>query len=371
MLRIAYDNHIFSEQQYGGISRYFSEIAKRIRLLDGYDVSVLSPLYVNKYLQGDPEMNVWGQHVNRLPRPRRLAQVFNRALVSWKLHRDPPDVVHETYFLEKRLASTKSRIVLTMYDMIYEKFPQFFHEEDKTRRFKKAAVERADHVICISENTRKDLIELLGVERERTSVIHLAHSLQSRNGNSTKRMLDRPYLAYVGERGGYKNFSGLLRAFESSSFLAQNFSIVCFGGGPLRAAERAAIASAGLKADQVIHTSGGDEILEAVYSGAAAFVYPSLYEGFGLPPLEAMSAHCPVVTSKTSSMPEVCGDAAEYFDPGQPESIAASIERAVASNGHRSELIALGLSQIRKFSWSECARQTATVYDAVSKRKGR
>ena len=368
-MRIAYDHTIFSEQQYGGISRYFFEIARRIRQLDGYEVSVLSPLYVNNYLEGDPEMNVWGRHVNRLPRPRRVVQKFNGALVSWKLYRDHPDIVHETYHLGKRLASARSRIVVTMYDMIHEKFPQFFPSDDSTREFKKAAVKRADHVICISENTRKDLIELLGVERERTSVIHLAPSLQTQNGASVKRALDRPYIAYVGERGGYKNFSGLLHAFQLSSYLTKNFSIVCFGGGAFRAADRAAIAGAGLKPDQVIHTCGGDETLFSVYSGAAAFVYPSLYEGFGLPPLEAMSARCPVVTARTSSMPEVCGEAVEYFDPNQPESIAASIEQAVSSNGRRDKLIELGLSQVKKFSWTECARQTAAIYDAVTTRK--
>jgi len=367
-MRIAYDHSIFSEQQYGGVSRYFFEIARRIRLLDGYDVSVLSPLYVNNYLEGDPDMNVWGRHVNSLPRPRRLTQVFNGALVRWKLYRDHPDIVHETYHLGTRLASARSRIVVTMYDMIHEKFPQFFPTDDRTRKFKKAAVERADHVICISENTRRDLIELLGIEKEKTSVIHLAHSLQLQNGATAKRAIDSPYIAYVGERGGYKNFSGLLHAFKQSPFLMKNFSIVCFGGGPLHAADRAAIADAGLKPEQVIHTSGGDETLYSVYSGASAFVYPSLYEGFGLPPLEAMSARCPVVASKASSMPEVCGDAAEYFDPSQPESIAAAIERAV-SNGRREKLIELGLSQIKKFSWTECARQTAAIYDAVTSGK--
>ena len=125
---------------------------------------------------------------------------------------------------------------------------------------------------------------------------------------------------------------------------------------------------AGLQQDRVVLMNGADELLLSVYRGAAAFVYPSLYEGFGLPPLEAMSAGCPVVCSRTSSLPEVCGDAAEYFDPTQPEAIANSIERAVASNGRRQELISLGLKQIGKFSWDLCARQTAAVYEKVSKR---
>src|SRR6185436_5910041 len=139
MMRIAYDHNIFSGQKYGGVSRYFFEIATRIRSFEGYDVSVLSPLYVNNYLEGDPAIKVWGRHVNRLPRPRRATQMLNGALVCWKLHHDQPDVVHETYHLGQRLASAKSKIVVTMYDMIHEKFPQYFPADDRTRRFKKAS----------------------------------------------------------------------------------------------------------------------------------------------------------------------------------------------------------------------------------------
>jgi glycosyltransferase involved in cell wall biosynthesis len=294
-------------------------------------------------------------------------QIFNASLVKWKLHRDPPDVVHETYFLGKKLASSKSKTVVTVYDMIHEKFPQYFPENDRTREFKKTAVQRADHIICISENTRSDLIEILGVRRDRTSVVHLSNTVNPLIEFSTQRVTDRPYIAYVGARDGYKNFSGLIRAFGHSDLLRNNFSLVSFGGGPFTSKERAEMADACMPPNGIIHLQGGDELLDSVYRGAAAFVYPSLYEGFGLPPLEAMSVDCPVVTSRTSSLPEVCGEAAEYFDPDRPETMAAAIERVVASNGRRQELITLGQLQVRKFSWDACARQTASIYDVLSK----
>jgi glycosyltransferase involved in cell wall biosynthesis len=357
-MRVAFDHQIFSEQAYGGVSRYFFEVAKRIQAFDGYAVEVLSPLYVNNYVHNDHSLKVWGMHVNQLPRPRRIVQVLNGELVRWKLNQLRPDIVHETYYLGRKLAPPQSKTVVTVYDMIHEKFPQFFPSDDKTSQIKKAAVDRADHVICISENTRTDLIDLLHVPREKTSVTHLAYAASAKKAEPPKGLGVRPYIAYVGARVGYKNFIGLIRAFGVSEFLRSHFSIACVGGGT----------RAGLQPEQILLLNGGDELLESVYRGAAAFVYPSLYEGFGLPPLEAMSAECPVVCSRTSSLPEVCGDAAEYFDPSQPESIAASIERAVSSNGRRQELVALGLLQIRKFSWDQCARQTAAVYDFVSKR---
>ena len=367
-MKVAYDHQIFAEQAYGGISRYFFEIARGIQECDGYEVAILAPFFVNNYIHGDASLKVWGRHLKRLPRPGRLVQRLNGELVRWKLRRESPDIVHETYYLGRKLAPRKSKTVITVYDMIHEKFPHFFPPGDKTRERKKAAVARADHVICISENTRADLIELLGVDRAKTSVTHLAHSSSKHLTVSSARQAGRPYIAYVGVRGGYKNFSGLVQAFAASKLLKENFSITCFGGGEITSAEREAMIRAGLASDQVVHTRGSDELLESVYRGAAAFVYPSLYEGFGLPPLEAMAADCPVACSRTSSMPEVCGDAAEYFDPADPQSIASAIERVVSSTGRRIELIGLGQGQIKKFSWNDCARKTAEVYEAVSQR---
>jgi glycosyltransferase involved in cell wall biosynthesis len=366
LMRVAYDHQTFAWQEYGGISRYFFEVARRMHEFDGYDVSILSPLYANNYLKNNHSLKVWGKYVKRFPKPRRFVQMFNAGLVQWKLHRDPPDVVHETYYSKRKLAPAKTKIVISVFDMIHEKFPQFFANNDKTNRLKKAAIQRADHIICISENTRSDLIDILGVGRDRTSVIHLAHTLSQGIEGSVQRITDRPYVAYVGERAGYKNFDGLIRAFGMSEFLRNNFSIICFGGGGFTSPEREEMARARLSMDRMIQVSGNDEVLKTVYRGAEALVYPSLYEGFGLPPLEAMSADCPVVSSRTSSLPEVCGDAAEYFDPYQPQSIADSIERAVASASRRQDLISRGRLQIGKFSWDTCAKQTAAIYEVLS-----
>jgi hypothetical protein len=151
-MRVTYDHQIFSWQKYGGVSRYFFEVARRIREFEGYDVRILSPLFANKYLKNDHSLKVWGKYVETLPKPTRVAQIFNAGLVKWQLHRDPPDIVHETYYLGKKLASSKSKTVVTVYDMIHEKFPQYFPKNDRTHEFKKAAVGRADHIICISEN---------------------------------------------------------------------------------------------------------------------------------------------------------------------------------------------------------------------------
>src|SRR5439155_12052756 len=104
-----------------------------------------------------------------------------------------------------------------------------------------------------------------------------------------------------------------------------------------------------------------DEMLALLYRNAAAFVYPSLYEGFGIPPLEAMSVSCPVIASKTSSIPEVVGDAGEYFDPGNMESIRSAIESVLESPTRRDELVMKGRARCAQFSWARCAGETLTI----------
>ena len=364
-IRVAYDHQIFCWQEYGGISRYFLEVARRIQGFDGYDVRILCPLFVNKYLRDDHRLAVMGTYVRYVPRTLRFLQALNAAIVRRTLRRTPPDVIHETFYRNGSLASSDIPTVTTVHDMIHEKFPQFFRADDRTRHLKQAAVARADHIICVSENTRADLIELYGVDAKKTSVIHLGGPSFRGDGIATPDGVNSPYVAYVGARGGYKNFGRLLHAFSLSQLLSNNFSIVCFGGGGFTAAEREEIRKYRLKAERIVYLEGPDEVLGGIYRNAAAFVCPSLYEGFGLPLLEAMTASCPVVCSETSSLPEVCGSAAEYFDPYSPESMAQSIGRVVESQSRRSELIDLGLQRVQSFSWDDCAKQTAAVYASI------
>jgi glycosyltransferase involved in cell wall biosynthesis len=173
------------------------------------------------------------------------------------------------------------------------------------------------------------------------------------------------YILYVGARGGYKNFTNFLRAYSSSPSLRGTFGVVCFGGGEFCLSERKLLASLGLGEDKIVQLPGDDSVLAGLYSRAAVLVYPSLYEGFGIPPLEAMSFDCPVICSNTSSLPEVVGDAAELFDPSEPENIRIAIERVVMSAARTNALIALGRERIKNFSWDRCARETFTVYQRV------
>jgi glycosyltransferase involved in cell wall biosynthesis len=364
-VQLVFDHQVFSFQQHGGVSRYFCEVAERLAGYDGCDVTVLAPMYVNAYLARLPPSMVAGRHVPPIRYSKRLRVLLNGALARGWLAGARPDVVHETYFSRFPVAPRRAACVVTVFDMIHERFPQYFSPRDTTSARKAAAVRRADRVICISENTRRDLLEHVRVDPAIVSVVHLAGAPVPAL-RPTRPVVDGPDVLYVGPRGAYKNFEGLLRAFAGSPGLRTGVRVVAFGGGPLSAAERALARTLGLDEGAVVQISGDDAALDAAYTFAAAFVYPSRYEGFGIPPLEAMARGCPVVCGANSSLPEVVGDAAELCDAEDPASIAAAIERVVGSPAHADELRARGRSRATQFTWDRCARASYDVYRAAA-----
>lgn len=361
-MNIAYDYQIFSWQKYGGISRYIYELASHVSISNINHVNIVSPLFVNEYLNSNiTDLNIKGYMVPKIEKTGRIISLVNNLLTKPILAKIKPDIVHETYYKRNRLAPTQSKVVLTVHDMIHERFSDEFPKNDETIQNKVAAVIRADHVICVSENTRRDLINIHGVDPLKTSVIYHGFSLTQVNGDAISE-LNRPYLLYVGNRGGYKNFIALLQAFASSPSLHKNYILVAFGGGKWRNSELKEIQKLGLDMSCLKNIDGDDKKLATLYKNASLFIYPSLYEGFGIPPLEAMSYGCPVVSSNSSSLPEVVGDAAVMFDPHSSEDLLFTIEQVLSSTTFRMSLIENGYKRIEKFSWAKCAEKTLCVY---------
>lgn len=371
-MKILYDSQIFRMQGYGGISRYFVNLAQRVAREE--QVAVSAAMHVNNYLAELPRGLVSGVKVAK--RPQRGGRVFDwvgdivdRAVIS----RANPNVVHETYYARKVVVSASIPTVLTVFDMIQERFicrfPKQFPPRDDIVNRKAAAISRASHVICISENTRRDLLERYELDSKKISVVHLGYDLPNGGGDSDRLTLNDslPYLLYVGERAGYKNFNAFLRAYASSTWLRNNFRVICFGGGAFSSDEMALAKELAIKSYQLEQVGGSDDVLVRHYQHAAAFIYPSLYEGFGIPPLEAMASGCPVICSNTSSIPEVVGDAGEYFDPERIDSICTSVEAVLQSAEKRTELIQKGLRKCKEYSWDRCATETLKIYRGLVK----
>ena len=367
-MKVLYDSQIFNGQRYGGISRYFVRLFQNIIELEDASASVLAPFFINQYLsevRHNGGISGLPLSENLKPFSKAISHIASHFLVPFK----DIDIIHKTYFYPERYVLGKKKSVLTVYDMIHELYPQNFSESDKTSKYKYEAVMKADHVICISENTRSDLLRIWDCDPNKVSVVHLGFdSFQGTSRVKKENFAERQsgdYILFVGSRSGHKNFLNLLKAFGSADALNRDFNLVCFGGGPLNDDEIAVISKLGLHG-HVCQVGGDDCTLGDLYRGASLFVYPSVYEGFGIPPLEAMSVGCPVACANSSSIPEVCGKAVDYFDPLDINSIASSLTRVLGDSKYSESLAAAGIAQAENFSWHKCAVDTLKCYQVTS-----
>jgi glycosyltransferase involved in cell wall biosynthesis len=270
----------------------------------------------------------------------------------------PFDLFHPTYYKTYFLGKLDRPFVITVHDMVHEIFDSTRIRDDGTARNKRILCQHASRIIAVSNNTKNDLCRLLGVPAEKIAVIHHGTNLRYRG---EPRLHTAPYILYVGARGGYKNFGTFLSAAASLA-RRHGVDILCAGGGQLTAFEKRSIDSLGLAGRMRHVPAGSSGELSSLYHFASVFCYPSLYEGFGLPLLEAFACGCPVAASATSSIPEVAGNAAEYFDPNSPDAIADRIERILLDPDRSAQLVSAGADRLRAFSWEKSARQTYAVY---------
>lgn len=371
-MRIAYDHQVFVQQRYGGISRYFAELVAHIGASGEHQIEVIAPLHQNAYLaRPDVAPHVRGREIrrNRFISIRRGLRLGNRLALRWAWSGRNDDIVHETYFATRGYGRPRAR-VLTVYDMIHELYPARLAKAAELTALKRAAVRRADHIICISECTRRDLMRLFDVDPARTSVVLLGHSLaaaeppDSAQATPAAAAAAPPYILYVGDRDAYKNFATVVRAMSTTPELRE-FRLLAFGSRPFIDEERQLLHDCGML-KRTAHETGDDRTLAARYRGARLFVCPSEYEGFGLPPLEAMAYGCPVACSSGGSVPEVVGDAGEYFTATDVAACAQAMMRVAIDEVRRTELIAAGKRRAALFSWERCAKETLAVYQRLT-----
>lgn len=366
MIDVLFDFQIFYLQEYGGISRYVCELARHLSTLPDTRAHIDAGMHHNAYAAELEPGLVTGHRVARSRSKVALAKGWlrNDAMFRRHVRRGEHSHVHLTYFYELARPRARAARMLTVYDMTHELYPSQVPGALRTTTLKRRAARNADHIVCISESTRNDLIRLFGVAPERVSTVHLGLNVPTPRapGDAATGIVGRPYLLYVGQRGGYKNFAGFLAAYASSARLLNTFDVLCFGGGPFSDAELGQARAFGIDVERLRQVGGGDDSLFAAYRGAAMLVYPSRYEGFGFPPLEAMAAGCPVVCSNTSSMPEVAGAAARMFDPDSIDAMAHGMTSLADDTSLREHYREAGFARARAFTWERCAARTREVY---------
>ena len=252
-----------------------------------------------------------------------------------------------------------------MFDLIHELFPNDFPQQDLTANYKAILIEKATLIIAISENTKRDIIKRYGIDKKDINVIYLAPSLSNLTPKKPECQLPKKYLLYVGLRNGYKNFESFIYASKKILLNDRELGIICTGH-PLTFNEKQLFDNLEISA-QLKYLFVNDCELKYLYQNAIAFVFPSKYEGFGIPILEAFACGCPALISSGSSMDEIGGDAAHYFNPFDQDSIAASINEVLKSSKRRKELIEKGYKQIKYFSWEKTVRETIITYKDVLK----
>jgi len=365
-MRILYDHQVFSLQDAGGASRYHFELVRNLQGADGVEIEMLMGLN-NSVMPfanlRQARTNVLARNTGTNPGMARYAinELFSALIAPL---RGKVDIYHPTLYRALPWVRRR-RIVVTHHDCIHERFPQLFSNAASIVETKRKLFAQADAILCVSASSQNDLLHFYDVAEQKTHVIpHGFSPLRVEPGEKEATRTEEtgaPYLLYVGSRAGYKNFGLLLDAFSRSG-LAESYRLLAVGGGAFSAEEQERIASLGLSRSITLVPKGNDTVLARAYRSAALFIYPSLYEGFGFPPLEAMSMGCPVLVNRTSSLPEVCGDAAFYFEASGAEELAAILESTLSDSQGLMTKRELGEQRVQLFDWRRSAQSTLDVY---------
>lgn len=362
-MKILYDHQIFTWQRIGGISRYFVELTNNLPPEFESRQSIL--LTDNVYLSENSELR--NKTCSLFPGKSfrgkgKIYSQVNKINTFRLLSTSDFDIFHPTYYDPYFLKWNKRPYVITVYDMIHEKFADMFPANDPTSEYKKNAVLNADKVIAISNQTKQDLIELYGMDDQKIDVVYLGHSVNI-NSISEVEGLPSNYILYVGDRGGYKNFRMFLKAFAVLAHDNPVLSLVCTGKD-FTAEEQALIA--------LLHLSGrvfrffvSDSQLTYLYRKARCFIFPSLYEGFGIPILESFAAGCPIALSNTSCFPEIAQEGGMYFDPYNVDSMVHILSILLNDDSCRDKQIVRGYEVLKQYSWKKMAEETAVIYRSL------
>ena len=364
MIRVQYDHQIFSMQRYGGISRYFANLQESLE--DSEDFSYNAGiLYTRNYYLKDRRFLLPRLVGDRFLKKDSKLHKWNKRYSRYIIQKNDFDVFHPTYYHTYFLESLKKPFVLTVHDMIHELFPSFFSQNDPYVYFKRVLIEKADHIIAISESTKNDIQLFFKVPDNKISVIYHGHKNEPSPSKDNYEPPFSNYILYVGERSGYKNFNLFIAGIAPLLKNRHEISLVCLGGGVFGYSEKELFYRHGINTEQVHQLSVTDNQLKAFYKKALLFVYPSLYEGFGLPLLEAFTNNCPIATSNTSCFPEIGGDAVAYFNPNDPDDIRNTIQSVISNAVLADQLRFLGTKQLKKFSMDSCMAKTKNVYKAL------
>ncbi len=352
-MKILFDNIIFSLQKAGGISVYWKELLSRVEEKELEYLEYKNA--VNNIFRRN--ININHNAIIRPKLPMKIARYINPRIKS-----NQKIIFHSSYY---RVNKTRHAInVITVYDFVYEKYctglTKLIHHNQKMD-----AIKKCDAIICISESTKRDLLNYIPGAESKVSVIYIGVSEEfgrineEVKKNSKIELLGnniKPFILFVGQRNGYKNFSLVKKALEH----LKDYTLVTVGGEPYSETEKTKMVKT-LNGRFIPLQNVNNDQLNNLYNSAFCLVYPSLYEGFGIPVIEAMRAGCPVITTNRASLPEVGGDAALYM----ANESASIIEKTkiIENRNYRLKIIDQGYKHSMKFTWERTVQETMRLYN--------
>lgn len=369
-MKVLFDYQIFQNQKFGGISRYFSELMIQFDSLEDIESQVGLFYSSNQHIANRyglknkiiKNLRIEGRTPFRQIISRKNMDFSKRIIIESKF-----SIFHPTYYDNYFLTYLKEPFVLTVYDMIHEKLAlnaQF--RNDSTSQQKLNLCKRANRIICISNQTKEDLIEIFNIPQEKIDVVYLAESVSDCvNSPSVSFTLPDRYILFVGNRRGYKNFKNFFEAIIPILKRDSSLFLVCIG--PKFSKEEQELFSRLLRGikKKIINLFVKDDQISHVYKNAEAFIFPSLYEGFGIPILEAFASECPAIISNIPVFNEIAKDGAFYFNPNSFCSMQDSIEKVIYNDELSNSLRKKGSERLKFFGWNKTAKETIEVYKKV------
>jgi glycosyltransferase involved in cell wall biosynthesis len=363
-IKVAYDEQIFLLQNYGGISRYFTELIRQFQLSPelGIEPVILGRRGNSRIASRVLPMHKFHRGTDKIARLWRLtlALVMNRNKSSRY------DVCHLTFYLPgffHRLPNVPK--VVTLFDMIPELFPAAIRNPHFQKR---EYLKRADAIVSISKSSVKDMRNVYGFDLPVTTT-YLGVSELFRPGLEPLKGVPEQYLLFVGGRKGYKNWKLAMEAFSAFAETHAGIHMVLVGAR-LNGSENNLLRSLGIR--DIVHTlEVSDSELALLYSNAKALIYPSTIEGFGLPLIEAMASGTPIVALRTRNNLEVCREVPLYAEELSQESISHAVSLVMTEDSEITIRIQAGIALAKEYSWYNCAQKTAQVYKSVAGERAR
>lgn len=363
-IKVVFDYQIFIRQHFGGISRVFAEVNTRLRR---NNVKIDYPVLFsqNYYFKDIIHTSEW---VSKSGIINYLLRIVNKIyFIGYMIRNHDCNIIHATYYSSYfyYFIPKNTKYVLTVHDCTQELCSKNTLGNKRMCLLKKKAINRADAIIVPSENTKKDIISLYQVKAEKIHVIYWGCTRKKININNIHINLPDKYVLYVGARNDYKNFDNFAKAMGKVCEKIPDIKVVCVGG-EFSKEEVQYLKWLHLESN-FIQIKANDDELNYLYEKALCFVYPSRYEGFGIPILEAFSCGCPVLLSNASCFPEIGGDSVIYFDPENTADMGNCIYDCIINENERKKMSEQGKQRAREFSWERTARKVYEVYRELVK----